>query len=312
NGNGGGGGGGGGGGNGGPVATPTPPRYVGPLPGQVGPSVFTDNNSRRAWFNTPPLLRVPPGAVVSTPLSDFGRETKGFVSPSQVETKAVLTRALAENKTGRILPTYGELDGRVSTQIKVERPRAVAMVKPTGAGVRDADGSPMDQKLMEMKIRGDRTPVRPESGGNIGSEPRKTGAVTRPPVRPENNEPVRPERSTPESKNGRNDDPVRPERSMPESKNGRNDDPVRPETRTSRPREDRNSEPVRPEPQPRKERNDPPPTRSEPVRSEPVRSEPVRSEPPRSEPVRSQPQKSDPPPSKSENKPVDRKGKDNR
>lgn len=302
-----------GGGNngGGPVATPTPPAYVGPLPGQVGPSVFTDNNSRRAWFKTPPLLRVPPGAVVSTPISNFGRETKGFVSPSPIEAKAVLTKALAENKTGRILPTYGELDGKISTAIKVERPRTVAMIKPTGAAVRDADGSPMDQKLMEMKIRGDRTPVRPESNGSgvgIGAgigEPRKTGAVTRP---------VRPEVDTP---------PVRPERQSPETKNGRDREPVRPEVRNVpeyKPRENRNVEPVRPEPrsEPRKERNDPSPTRSEPVRSEPVRSEPRNDPPPRSEPVRNDPPprsepKSDPAPSKSESKPVEgRRAKDNR
>lgn len=301
----------GGGNNGGgvgPVATPTPPAYVGPLPGQVGPSVFTDNNSRRAWFKTPPLLRVPPGAVVSTPISDFGRETKGYVSPSPIEAKNVLTKALAENKTGRILPTYGELDGKVSTAIKVERPRTVAMIKPTGAAVRDADGSPMDQKLMEMKIRGDRTPVRPEVRGDGGvtgnsgaiGEPRKTGAVTRlPPVRQEVDEPIRPERQVEPSKTRRDVEPVRPEvRSSPETKV----------------RENRDVEPIRPEPrsEPRKERYDPPPTRSEPVRPEP-RNEPVRNEPPRSEPVRnSPPPKSEPPPSKSESKPVDRKGKDNR
>ncbi len=278
-------------GNAGPVPSPTPAQYVGPLPGQVGPSIFTDRESRLAWLATPPLLRVPPGAVVSTPLSSFGREKKGFATATPTDAQAVLTRALADNKPGRILPTYSELDGRVSTAIKVEKPRVAAQVKPTGAAVRTAEGGPMDKKLRETKILGDRTPVRPEVGSP--TEPRKTGAVSRPPVRPEVETPVRPERSVRESKQGnRNDDePVRPEpRSVP----------------TYKPREERTSEPVRPErtPEPRKERNDPPP-----------RSEPVRSEPTRSEPTRSEPKKSDPPPSKSEpsksepSKP-DRKAKD--
>lgn len=281
-------------GNGNPVSSPTPAQYVGPLPGQIGPSVFTDNDSRRAWFATPPLLRVPPGAVVSTPLSSFGRETKGFATAQPAEAKVVLSKALAENKTGRILPTFGELDGRISTAIKGEKPRIEAFTKATGAGVRALDGGPMDQKLRQTKILGDREPVRPEGSGNATPETRKTGAVNRLPVRPESSEPVRPE--------------------APPVKSG-GDEPVRPETRRSKPRENSDIEPVRPEPrvEPRKERSDPPP-RSEPVRSAPVRSEPVKSPPPpRSEPTRSEPKKSDPAPSKSEpSKPSERKVRDNR
>ncbi len=262
----------------GPVATPTPPQYVGPLPGQIGPSVFADNNSRQTWFATPPLLRVPPGGVISTPLSAFGRDKTGFTTANSTDAQAVLTRALADNKPSRILPTLGELDGRVSTAIKVEGPpRRDATVKATGAAVRDADSGPMDRKLQESKVFNSRTPVRPEV--NVGGDraTRKTGAVTRElPVRTDVDAPIRPERLPQEPKQGRGDEPIRPE----------------PRVRQPKPREDRGDEPIRPEPSPdRKPRNDPPP-RSEPVRSEPVRSEPVRSQPP--------PPKSDPPPPRSE------------
>ncbi len=296
-------------GNGNPTGpTPTPPAFVGPLPGQVGPSVFADNNSRRTWFATPPMLRVPPGAVMTTALSSFGRDRNGITPAGSGEAQAVLSKALSDNKTGRILPSYQELDGRVSTAIKVEKPRVVSAVKPTGAAIRNADGGPMDRTLQNTKVFGDRTPIRPEvtpeAGGGIRStEPRKTGAVTREPIRPEVvDAPVKPERTTRPNKDRDDDTPIRQE-------------PAR-TPRESKPREDRNDAPVRAEPRvqreskPREEpvrqpRNDPPP-RSEPVRSEPVRSEPTRApspsknESPKSEPSKSEPSK--PAPSERKNK----------
>ncbi len=290
-------------GPGGPVATPTPPGYVGPLAGQVGPNVFTNNDSRRAWLATPPLLRVPPTAVVGTAISSFGRDKAGFGRVSDGDARIALSKPLGDNVQVRILPTYQELDGRVSTAIKSEKPRnTIATSKPTGAAIRPADGGPLDRTLRNTKVFGGRDPIRPEV--DQGETPRtietrKTGAVTRPPVRVEPS-----------------GDPIRPDRTVRTSKPERIDggDPIRPEpreTRTSKQREDRSPDPVRAEPprvqSPQKQRDEPvrhaPPPRSEPVRSEPPpRSEPVRSEPPpRSEPVRSAPPpRSEPSPTKSE------------
>jgi len=293
-------------GNGGPVATPTPPKYVGPLPGQLGPSVFTDNNSRRAWFLTPPLLRVPPGAVVSTPLSSFGRDTEGIATVSPTDARIVLTKALAQNEQVRILPTYQELDGRVKASIKSEKPlrSAIATAKPTGAAVRSADAGPMDRTLRSTKIYGDRDPIKQEIRTEREIETRKTGAVSRDPIRSSSGGgTVRPERSTQTSKPDRAD-PIRaePVYTQPAKPRDRGPDPIRVEPKREETQKPRN-EPVR---QPR---YDPPPTRSEPVRSAPVRNEPIRSEPPRKSdphPTRSEPSKSD-----TKQAPVKLKSKDN-
>jgi len=223
--------------------------------------------------------------VVSTPLSSFGRDTAGIVTASPTDARVVLNKALAQNDTVRILPTYQELDGKVSTQIKSERPRnTIASTKRVGAAIRNADGGPMDRVLQNTKIRGDRDPIRPEPLQSGVGEPRKTGAVTREPVVRTviEDAPVRPERSVRTAKPDR-DDPVRSEPVFTPTKprNDRGDDPVRPAPRVEEPQKQRD-EPVR------TPRNDPPPTRSEPVRSEPPRTE--------------SPRKSDPPPTKSEPK----------
>lgn len=294
--------------NGGPGPTPTPggpmptPSPAGSLPGQIGPSVFVNNESRRAWFATPPLQRVPPGAVVSTPLSSFGRGPEGIVTASSTDARGSLTKSLSQNKPGRIFPTFQELDGRVSSVVKSEKPRNMAMVK-TGAAIRNADGGPMDRTLQSMKIFGDRDPIRPEPGPD-GVQTRKTGAVTRPPVTSGSEDPVRPERTTRMSKPDR-DDPVRPEPPVVRQSKPREDrapsDPIRQQPRVEAPQKQRD-DPVRPQP-----RNDPPPTRSEPVRSEPTRNEsPQKNDPPptRNEPSKSEPSKPSPP--------SERKGKDGR
>jgi hypothetical protein len=272
------------------VPTPTPSSA---LTGQLGPSVFVDNESRRAWRATPPLQRVPPGAVVSTPLSSFGRDTGGVAAASPADARFVLSKALAQNDPVRILPTYQELDGRVSASIKSEKPRReIAATKPVGAAVRNADSGPLDGVLQTTKVLRDRTPVRPEAGGQTtGAEPRKTGAVTRPIIpAPTQDAPVRPEPRERTTK------PVR-------------SDPVRSEpiiTRPSKPREERTPDPIRREnpvrveaPQKtfrtepdRPQRNDAPP-RNEPVRSAPPRTEaPKKPDPPtKSEPVKAAPDK---------------------
>ncbi len=274
---------GGGGGSGGPTPSPTP---AGPVSFPTGgPSVFASNTDRRAWFATPPHLRVPPGGVVSTPLSSFGRDNKGIGFATTRDAKDTLANAPELNDPVRLLPTRRDLDGKISTQIRVENPRiARSDVKAqTGAQIRNADG-PLDQKLQTTRILGDRQPVQIRAEPAGSGEPRKTGAVTR--QLPDQNTQIRVE----PQREGRTPKPV-------------GDDPIRAEptfTPPVRQKDDRPSEPVR---QPR---SDPPPRTTDPVRAEPTRRSdppPTRSEPTRSEPTRRSdppPAKSDPPPSKSE------------
>ncbi len=293
------------GGPGGPVTTPTPPKYVGPLPGQLGPSIFTNNESRRTWFTTPPFLRVPPGAVVATPLSSFGRDTVGIVTASESDAKAVLTKSLSQNDPVRILPTYQELEGKVGHAIKIERPRLNAPpTKAVGVAVRNADGGPVDKTLRQTKIYGEREPVRPEPDRGTTTGPRKTGAVTREPVKTFDDTPVKPEIRTERTKPTR-PDPIRPEPSVlqpSKQRETRSDEPVRQPPRTEAPQKQRD-DPVR---QPR---NDPPPTKSEPIKTESPRNSdppPTKSEPPKSEPSKSEPSKGEP----SKPAPSERKSKD--
>ena len=115
------------------------------------------------------------------------------------DAKGVLATTLAIKDPVRVLPTYQELNGKISPAIRSDKPRnTVATSKPTGAMVRNGDG-PMDRTLQNTKIRGDRQPVqiRPEAGGSVNDR-RNTGAVTRPVITGgENNDtPVRPETPT--------------------------------------------------------------------------------------------------------------------
>jgi len=253
---------------------------------------------------------VPPEAVVATPLSSFGRDTTGIVTATATEAKAVLTKSLAQNEPVRILPTYQELDGKVGAAIKIEKPRLTAApTKAIGASVRNADGGPLDRTLQQTKIYGEREPVRPEPDRGTTTGPRKTGAVTRDPVKEAVDAPVKPEIRTERTKPNR-PDPIRPEPNR--------SDPIRPEpsvSQPSKPRETRTEEPVRQPPRveaPQKQRdnpvrqprNDPPPTKSEPTKTE----SPSKSDPPpsKSEPSKSEPSKSEP----SKPAPLERKSKD--
>ncbi len=311
---------GGNGGNGGPVPTPTPNAYVGPLAGQVGPSVFTNNESRQTWRMTPPLLRVPPGAVVGTTLSSFGRGKAGFGRVSDVDAKVALSKPLGENTQSRILPTYQELDGKVSTAIRVEKPRLVPVTsKSIGATVRPENGGPMDQTLRNTKVFGGRDPIRPESGQGVPvGQTRKIGAIARDPIRT-GDAPIKPEPAPRETKPLRNNDaPIRvePPPRQVKRRDGRMDEPVRVEPirqpETKRQRDPRGDDPIRVAPtrapETKTERQPPirqpryePPPRSAPVRSEPVRSAPVRSEPQPSKSIstRNAPANSEPSRSKS-------------
>jgi len=222
------------------------------------------------------------------------------VTATATEAKAVLTKSLAQNEPVRILPTYQELDGKVGAAIKIEKPRlSAAPTKSIGVAVRNADIGPVDRTLQQTKIYGEREPVRPEPDRGMTTGPRKTGAVTRDPVKTFDDAPVKPEIRTEKTKPNRSD-PIRPEPSVSQPskpRETRTEEPVRQQPRVEAPQKQRD-DPVR---QPR---NDPPPTKSEPTKTE----SPRKSDPPpsKSEPSKSEPSKSEP----SKPAPVERKNKD--
>jgi hypothetical protein len=244
---------------------------------------------------------------VTVPASEFGRSKVRFGTPSTAVAKTLLSKAPDDRQSPPILPTYSDLDGKISRDIKTVRPpmgRTVAEV-PTGATTRKSD-APLDTELQKSRIFGGRPPLQINtSQGEIktvnpgeATEPRKTGAVGRPIIkRDDGDAPIRqaptqrqetpiyvpPTRQRDETQNA----PVRVPRSDPPADQTPRSEPIR------KPRYE--PPPTRSEPTPR---YDPPPTRSEP----PPRNVPA----PRNDPP---PTKSDPPPTKSEpsKPPVDRK-----
>jgi len=277
-----------GGGNIGAGPTPTP-GLPGTGVGPGNPAMPIDKDVKAEWYTVPPHEQVPVTGVVTTPLSSFGSGKTRIVKAAPVDARVALTKTLTPSEPIRVLPTYQELDGQVTTSIRAEKPRRSVSASnvPIGASIRNDTGSPLDPVLQNKKIFGDRTPIRPEPSTGVVPATRKTGAVKREPVRPERTtrtivaptEPIRPETSLPQ--------PTKPRVQVSE--------PVRssPPAETQKPR----NLPVRPE------RSEPPPTRSEPVRSQPTRKAdppPTRSEPTRSQPTRKADPPSKPPPAKGE------------
>ena len=281
-------------GSGNSAQTPVPV----PVP-RIGPNIFANHEQKRAYLLTPPLLRVPLFGVVTTPISSFGRDRQGFRKATAVDAKAALSKTLAQKDPVRMLPTYNDLDGKVSQDIRTRNPRIMAAYTKTqtGAADRKSDG-PMDQQLRKTRIFGDRLPPQTQTDVDIktvdtgGPVKRRTGAVSRPVItRPdENNTPVKTEPTYKQRIKQRDVEPVQPAPG---------------EAPAVKRREVWQNEPVRP-------------PRSEPQkkREEPRYEPPTRSEPPRDDP----PPRNDPPPSKSEpksepNKPSEskeRKSKDGR
>ena len=304
-------------GNGNPAPSPTPNPNPSPTPTtsptpRLGPGSLRTREERLAWQLTPPFLRVPPSGVVSVPANQFGTDRRGFQTASATTAKTVLSKAPDINQSPPLLPTYGDLDGRVSKQIRSEKPpmaKTIAQTK-TGAVDRGSQG-PIDKELQKTRIFGDRNPIpiNPGSGeptnGRFGPT-RKTGAVERPIIRPAEPES---ERKTDDRTTRQREQPTptyvppppmqNTDREREPVRQPRNDPPAAREDREREPvRAPRSDPPIRSEPPPR---NDPPPTRSEP----PPRIEPA--------PRNDAPPKNDPPPTKSEPPAnVEKKSKDGR
>ena len=276
---------------------PTPPPAPGSLP--ITP-LATNPRDRNGQ---PPLGTLPPGSVVTIPVSEFGRGKGKFATAPLETARTILSKTPDAADTAPILPTYGDLNGKVSSEIRSVR---APMIKTgpaevqTGAAVRKT-AAPLDQELKKTRILGNRQPLQINtSQGEVklptdASEPvrppsRNTGAVERPVVKPvENTEPIReapPVKQQPPvyAPPTRQVEPVRSPRYEP------------PPTKAVEP----NNEPVRVPRYDPPPKNDPPPVKNDP----PPRNDP----PPKSAPP---PSKSDPPPSKSEpskpDGPIDRK-----
>lgn len=291
------------GGGGGPVG-----GNPNPSPTPVGGPVNTPIRGGRDKINAPPFEHLPPGGVVTAPVSEFGRGKGRFSTPPLSVAQSVLSKVPDATQPGPVLPTYGDLDGKISREIRVTRPPLVNSQTEirTGAAVRKSE-APLDNELQKSRILGNRPPLQIntnqgeiKTGGTIDSgSTRKTGAVGRPVIiRGDETPSETPIRQAPPSKQ---DSPVYtpPVKQAPS-------EPIRPPVKRDEPQ----NEPVRvPRYEPPTKRNDPPrndpPTRSEP----PPRSSPPKYDPP---PRNDPPPKSDPPPRKSEPSkptlgPVDRK-----
>lgn len=271
-------------------------------PNQTNPPTVRDPNGKPLKSNWEILLQK---AVVSVPVSDFGRDTKGFRTVPADTAKRVLSKDPNATDDALILPTYRDLNGKVSRAIRSEKP-PVAKPDPDvriGATTRP-NNAPLDKELRQKQIFGNRQPVETRtntevkgasSGSVEPSETRKTGAVTRPAVKQNNDDDASEQQTTPEPQK------TLPSRSNERKSSGKSDQPsvYNPPVQQDEPARRETRQPKREEP-----RYEPPP-RQEAPRYEPPkqRDEPKSEPPPRREEPKSEPSKREsPPPSKSEPK----------
>ena len=204
--------------------------------------------------------KVPPSAVVSVGVDDFGTTVKGFKKTPPSVATAVLAQDPAQTTVQ--LPVR-----KASRSIVVDKPAIAVRVAPTSVGAAPRKGdTPLDNDLREKRVFGGRVPVsspeQPVRSAPIETrQPRKTGAVERPPVIRQNDPP-----------------PVRqaPVYTPPPASS----EP--PPVKVPR----RDPAPVRTEPAPTRQppRNDPAPVRVRPRDTSPVRESPPPTRQPKSNP----------------------------
>lgn len=283
-----------------PNQTPTPNPSPNPQPNTPNPVTDVTNNG---VIRTPPAAIVPPGGVTAVDIGDFGTgRTKFGVAPAKTA-KDILSKAITEKTEPPVLPTYKELDGKVSREIVVKTPInnvKVAEQTKTGATTRKS-GVSLDKNLRNEQIFGNRPPIEKtretntKSGLETNPQVRDTGAVKRREDVPANNQ--TPVRQLPTREVETNNNPVRTtggkvrEESQPSNVRPRNETPTY----------------IPPRQEPQQPVKTPQPPRQEPVRQQPPRREepapvqPRNEPPPRREEPRPQPQpKKDPPPRKQE------------
>ncbi len=285
------------------------PTVSNPIPPTILPTPVPTQNQigrmrRPGQINS---AEFPLSAVVSVPISDFGRNTRGFRTAPPDTARTILAKDPNNVNNTVILPTYTDLNGRVSREIRAEKPPVVNTEPNVRIGANTRSGNaPLDRELRQRQIFGNRSPVETGTNTDIKDETstpeprRRTGSVSRPVVQPGANDgdkqppgQIRP----PET--------FSPQRSKPrQSNDGEANQPppvYTPPTRQEQPQ--RRGEEIR-QPKAEEPRYVPPPQdtpRSEPTprREEPKFEPPPRREEPKNEPP---PKRDDPPPSKSEPK----------
>jgi hypothetical protein len=168
----------GGGGHQNPNPTPTP--AVGPTTSDI---VRERLRQRRSPFET-----VPTGGVVTVPASEFGRG-KTFSRANVSIAKTILAQAPVDTPP-IILPTFNELNGKVSQEIRSTRtPTVRPTAVTTGATPRNQD-TPLDQELRKTRMFGGRPPIGTPNTSQgeprtvvPGDGPRRTGAIERPVIK---------------------------------------------------------------------------------------------------------------------------------
>lgn len=259
------------------------PRITPPGPGRIPPPGRLTNGKYDS--------DVPIGGIVTTDTSEFGKRGMRVRTAPEPIAKTILTKR-GDEVDDPILPDFK--DRRNSSDILTPRPKIDPVIQTrTGAGPKRTDRG-LDAELQKTRIFGGRTPQKePDTDSrepfDRSGEPRKTGAVDRPPVivrQP--SDPVRSPRD-PEvvrQPSDRLKAPRDPEiiRQPPSRQPIVMQPPGEEKPRRTQPQNDekpRRMDPVRETP-----RYDPPPRPVEKVRNDPP-------------PGRQPPQRSDPPPSKS-------------
>lgn len=216
--------------------------------------------------------KIPPSAVVATTVGEFGTTTKPpKTAPLSVANTLITTKVEALGDP--VLPAYSATTKKMSSEIKAVKPRTdlVAAQTKVGAAPRKTD-SPLDKELRTTRVFGGREPLTKtddaggvktsNTGASEGSEPRKTGAVTRPPT-------VKQVDSTPTVKQAETTPPIRqaPVKTQPtKTQDDSSSPPVRTPVYVAPPKQEspRYDPPVRQTP-----RSEPAPAKQSPTKSEP-------------------------------------------
>ncbi len=130
-----------------------------------------------------PNQLVPPLGVVAVNAGEFGRSKTAFKVAPQVVADQVLSQIPDERQNSPVLPSIGQLNGKVSKDILAETPknvRAESMIK-TGVTERKV-GVSMNERLQKERVLDNRenadTTIR-NSNNPTKTEIRDTGAVKR-------------------------------------------------------------------------------------------------------------------------------------
>ena len=132
------------------------------------------------------LGMLPAGSVVTVPLSEWGRGKGKFATAPVETTRTILSKKPDAVDSAPVLPTYGDLNGKVSPEIR-SVPRSAGQDWSCGSADRQAavrkTSAPLDQELQKTRIFGNRQPLQINtSRGEIKPPPDATEPV-RPPSR---------------------------------------------------------------------------------------------------------------------------------